>query len=177
MLAISFPLQRALIVLVAAALLCCQQALASSYARTKPDMVLVDKSDKKLYLLSGGEVVREYAVALGKNPRGHKFEEGDGKTPEGRYILDWRNPQSKFYRSIHISYPNDMDKRWARDRQKPPGDFIMIHGSPEWVPSPEWADEYLQSENWTDGCIAVTNDIMDEIWELVDNGTPIEIWP
>ncbi|GIX30337.1 MAG: hypothetical protein KatS3mg124_0809 [Porticoccaceae bacterium] len=142
-----------------------------------PDLVLVKKSERKLYLLRDGEVLREYPVALGKNPRGHKVEEGDGRTPEGRYVLDWRNPQSKFYRAIHISYPNELDLLWANDRRKPAGGDIMIHGLPEWVPSDEWAEQWLQKDDWTDGCIAVLNRHMDEIWRLVPDGTPIEIWP
>ena len=158
---------------------CCLSTLAcaTSGGIPRPDLVLVEKSEKKLYLMSNGKIIREYSIALGKNPQGHKVEEGDGRTPEGRYTLDWRNPQSRFYRSIHISYPNDKDKRWAHDRQKPPGAYIMIHGSPEWVPSSEWAENWLQNTDWTDGCIAVTNEEMDEIWNLVADGTPIEIWP
>lgn len=141
------------------------------------DMVLVEKSAKTLYLLDDGHVLRRYPIALGKNPVGHKQEAGDGRTPEGRYILDWRNPKSQFYRAIHISYPNDRDLEMAQAANRDPGNLIMIHGSPEWVPSPEWAKQWLHKEDWTEGCIAVTNDIMDEIWQLVKDGTPIEIRP
>jgi len=141
------------------------------------DMVLVEKSAKTLYLLDDGHVLRRYPIALGKNPVGHKQEAGDGRTPEGRYILDWRNPKSQFYRAIHISYPNDQDLERAQAANRDPGNLIMIHGSPEWVPSPEWAKQWLYKEDWTEGCIAVTNDIMDEIWHLVKDGTPIEIRP
>ena len=141
------------------------------------DMVLVEKSAKTLYLLDDGHVLRRYPIALGKNPVGHKQEAGDGRTPEGRYILDWRNPKSQFYRAIHIPYPNDRDLEMAQAANRDPGNLIMIHGSPEWVPSPEWAKQWLHKEDWTEGCIAVTNDIMDEIWQLVKDGTPIEIRP
>lgn len=143
----------------------------------RPDLVLVEKSVKKLYLINKGKVLKEYPIALGKNPVGHKKEEGDGRTPEGRYVLDWRNPDSRFYRSIHISYPNEVDRESATNHQKPAGEYIMIHGSPGWVPSSEWAANYLQKKDWTDGCIAVTNEQMDEIWQLVADGTPIEILP
>jgi|GEM_PF-480636 lipoprotein-anchoring transpeptidase ErfK/SrfK len=142
-----------------------------------PDLVLVEKAAKKLMLIKSGQVIREYPIALGKNPVGHKREMGDGRTPEGRYTLDWRNPESKFYRSIHISYPNQQDIAQAQARNKHPGEHIMIHGSPAWVPSVEWAKNWLHKEDWTEGCIAVTNDIMDEIWNMVADGTPIEIRP
>lgn len=143
----------------------------------RPDLVVVEKSHRKLYLMRSGEVLREYSIALGKNPVGHKQQQGDGKTPEGRYTLDWRNPDSKFHRSIHISYPNDNDLQRAEGANRDPGNYIMIHGSPDWVPSAEWAKNWLNRENWTDGCIAVTNDVMDEIWATVSDGTPIEIRP
>ncbi|MAT50099.1 MAG: hypothetical protein CMK32_02820 [Porticoccaceae bacterium] len=151
--------------------------LASSALSLHADKVLVDKSHKRLYLIRGGEVLRDYPIVLGKNPVGHKERAGDGKTPEGEYTLDWRNPDSKFYRSIHISYPNERDMQKAQERQQDPGDLIMIHGSPAWVPSVQWAKQWLHREDWTDGCIAVTNDIMDEIWNLVPDGTPIVIRP
>ena len=151
--------------------------VAYSHKSASPDLVLVEKSQKKLYLLNSGQVIKEYPIALGKNPVGHKRESGDGRTPEGRYILDWRNPSSRFYRAIHISYPNDQDIQRAAAANRDPGEAIMIHGSPAWVPSVEWAKQWLHQEDWTEGCIAVTNDIMDEIWTLVKDGTPIEIRP
>lgn len=141
------------------------------------DFVRVDKFRQKLLLFRDGRMIREYPVALGENPVGHKRMEGDGRTPEGLYRLDWRNPESRFYRSIHISYPNKRDMARARAQNRDPGESIMIHGTPAWVPSPEWARQYLFRDNWTDGCIAVTNDHMDEIWALVEDGTPIEIRP
>lgn len=140
------------------------------------DRVLVEKARKRLLLLQGNAIVKEYPIALGKNPIGHKREEGDGKTPEGRYVLDWRNPKSKYHRSIHISYPNETDLSLAQAEDRDPGEYIMIHGSPDWVPSSEWAKKWF-NKDWTDGCIAVTNDEMDEIWRLVADGTPIEIKP
>lgn len=141
------------------------------------DMVLVEKSAKTLSLLGNGQILRSYPIALGKDPVGHKQSAGDGRTPEGRYVLDWRNPDSRFYRAIHISYPNEQDLELARVHNRDPGNLIMIHGSPKWVPSVEWAKQWLHKEDWTEGCIAVTNDVMDEIWYLVKDGTPIEIRP
>lgn len=142
----------------------------------KVDKVVVDKSSRRLYLFENGTAFREYPIALGKNP-GPKQEEGDGRTPEGRYVLDWRKSNSKFYRAIHVSYPNEQDVARAQAADRDPGSYIMIHGSPDWVPSSEWADQWLNQENWTDGCIALSNDKMDEIWKLVKDGTPIEILP
>lgn len=141
------------------------------------DMVLVEKSARVIYLMQGDNIVRSYPIALGKNPKGHKQQAGDGRTPEGRYTLDWRNPNSRYYRSIHISYPNEQDLELAETHNRDPGNLIMIHGSPAWVPSPEWASQWLHKDDWTEGCIAVTNDVMDEIWNLVKDGTPIEIRP
>lgn len=149
----------------------------ASQIQSYADKVLVKKSEKLLYLINRGQVVKTYPIVLGKNPSGHKRKEGDGRTPEGAYKLDWRNPDSRFYRSIHISYPNDQDLSRAEKENADPGELIMIHGSPRWVPSVEWAKKWLQRDNWTDGCIAVTNDVMDEIWHAVKDGTPIEILP
>lgn len=143
----------------------------------RPDMVLVEKSEKKMYLMLNGRIIREYPIVLGKNPVGHKIHAGDGRTPEGVYELTWKNPDSRFYRSINISYPNELDAARAQAQGLEPGDLIMIHGSPNWVPSVDWAKKYLQRKDWTEGCIAVTNDIMDEIWDLISEGTPIRINP
>lgn len=140
----------------------------------KADRVVVDKDQRKLMLVRGGRVLRTYAVALGGNPVGDKLREGDGRTPEGLYLLDWRNPRSEFYRSIHISYPSPVDQAEARERGVDPGDNIMIHGLPERY---AWLDERHVRVDWTNGCIAVTNAQMDEIWSAVDDGTLIEIRP
>ena len=138
------------------------------------DSVLVDKSDKKLYLLKGGRPFREYQIVMGENPRGHKRKAADERTPEGSYLLDWRNPESSFYKSIHISYPSGKDLAAAKARGEDPGGMIMIHGLPNKF---DWAEKVLEGWNWTDGCIAVTNREMDEIWLAVRDGTPIEIIP
>ncbi|KPP96869.1 MAG: hypothetical protein HLUCCO03_03130 [Marinobacter sp. HL-58] len=136
--------------------------------------VLVRKEERRLYLISGEEVVRSYRIGLGDNPSGHKLYEGDKRTPEGEYVLDWRNPDSDFYKSIHISYPNKQDREQASAWGLDPGGSIMIHGLPN--EAGDMAFAYLGLD-WTDGCIAVSNEEMDEIWQLVADGTPIRIVP
>ena len=140
----------------------------------KADKVVVVKELRELRLLADGEVFRTYQVSLGREPEGDKLWEGDGRTPEGRYVLDFKNENSAFHRSIRVSYPNAQDWREARALGVHPGSDIMIHGL-----KPEFADVgkgHLR-EDWTEGCIAVTNREMDEIWSLVPVGTPIEIRP
>jgi murein L,D-transpeptidase YafK len=139
-------------------------------------MVVVDKSERRLRLIRDGAVVREFRVALGDAPVGHKFRQGDERTPEGDYVLDWRNPNSSFHKSIHVSYPNQSDRLFARVMGHDPGGMIMIHGKPNYVSSPTVLAEY-DRRDWTDGCIAVTNEEMDEIWKAVKDGTPIRILP
>ncbi|NVD34246.1 L,D-transpeptidase family protein [Marinobacter lutaoensis] len=136
--------------------------------------VLVRKSERRLYLLAGEDVVRSYRISLGDNPQGHKLYEGDERTPEGDYVLDWRNPHSDFHKSIHISYPSPRDRELAEAWGLDPGGNIMIHGLPN--DAGDLAFAYVGLD-WTDGCIAVTNEAMDEIWQLVPNGTPIRILP
>ncbi len=140
----------------------------------KANKVIVLKSERRLLLLRGETILRSYRVALGRNPRGGKTRQGDGRTPEGRYLLDWRNPKSRFYRSIHISYPNAADRERARARGVAPGGDIMIHGLPNGL---EAIGPAHANSDWTEGCIAVTNAEMDEIWAAVDDGTAIEIRP
>jgi murein L,D-transpeptidase YafK len=136
------------------------------------DSVLVDKSDAKLYLLKDGRAVAEYSVSFGAHPKGHKQQAGDERTPEGHYILDFKKSDSAFYKAIHISYPNDADRQAAAQRGVDPGGDIMIHGQRNWI---GWLSFITQRFNWTDGCIAVTNSDMDEIWQRVPVNTPIEI--
>lgn len=140
----------------------------------KADRVLVWKAKRKLYLLRDGRVLHRYRVALGREPEGPKRREGDGRTPEGVYRLDWRNPDSRFHRSIHISYPNEDERARAARRGVDPGGQIMLHGLPDGL---EGFEETHRRRDWTEGCIAVTNDEMDEIWALVEDGTVIEIRP
>jgi murein L,D-transpeptidase YafK len=147
---------------------------ALAHAGERADLVLVKKSEAKLYLIKDGKAFRQYRVVFGPNRKGHKQEDGDERTPEGRYVLDYKNANSPFYLSIHISYPNAADLARARQRGVDPGDDIMIHGQPQ---REDWDVELAQLFNWTDGCIAVSDDDMDEIWDAVAVGTPIEILP
>jgi murein L,D-transpeptidase YafK len=140
----------------------------------KADRVLIVKGERQLYLLRKGMIYRAYSIDLGRDPDGPKIKEGDGRTPEGEYVLDWRNPNSRFYRSIHISYPNWQDAERARELGVRPGGLIMIHGLPDHLPVTSRDD---LPRDWTEGCIAVNNRAMDEIWAAVEDGTPIEILP
>lgn len=141
---------------------------------SKADKVLVIKSKRLLMLLKEGEIFRTYKVSLGKQPNGHKTRAGDQRTPEGSYILDSRNQKSKYYLAIHVSYPNESDIRNAQIHGVSPGGGIMIHGIP---PNLDRAGKLITSTDWTNGCIAVTNSEMEEIWRFVPVGTPIEIKP
>jgi len=151
-------------------------ASAPPEAQLAADRVEVRKSERKLTLIQNGKAVREYRVALGKNPYGHKEREGDNRTPEGDYVLNWRNPNSNFHKSINISYPDEVDRWLAQARGVSPGGLIMIHGLPNYIRSPAVMREY-QGRDWTNGCIAVENHEMDEIWAAVKDGTPIRILP
>ncbi|WP_039047042.1 L,D-transpeptidase family protein [Acinetobacter junii] len=147
--------------------------------KTKPVTTIeVFKQQWQLKLKHHDQIIRSYPIRLGFNPLGHKQFEGDGKTPEGTYTIDWRNPQSAYYKSLHISYPNPNDLTYAKQRQKSAGGDVMIHGT---VPTPATAfpasSTYMPRKDWTLGCIAVTNADMDEIWQLVKNGTQIIIHP
>jgi len=141
-------------------------------ANIKIDKVYVDKSERVLKLMSQGAVIKTYAIALGDNPVGHKQQEGDERTPTGSYILDYKNENSSYYRSIHVSYPNAADKAQAKKRGVSAGGDIMIHGQKNGLGH---LAAITQQRDWTDGCIAVTNDEMDEIMALVAIDTPIEI--
>lgn len=136
------------------------------------DLVKVDKSERKMYLLSDGEVIKQYRVALGANPKGHKRQEGDEKTPEGEYIFDHVKEDSSFHRAMHISYPNSADIANADKQGVHPGGFIMVHGQRNWL---GWLAFIAQRFNWTNGCIALTNSEMDEFLRLVSVGTKIQI--
>jgi len=140
----------------------------------KADTVLVIKSEKRLYLLNKGVPFASLSVTFGGQPKGHKQSRGDQRTPEGHYRLDYKNVNSQFYKSIHISYPNAEDRAEARKLGLSPGGDIMVHGQANgW----EWAAPIVQLLSWTDGCIALSNKDMDQVWVAVDPGTPIEIRP
>lgn len=170
-------LPRAYRVLVSLGLLSIDTPAAKAVAPSnKADRVLVDKSDRKLYLMRNGRSFREYRVALGKQPTGHKQQAGDSRTPEGVYTIDWRNPRSRYYKALHISYPNQSDLMRAEQRGVDAGGMIMIHGE-HYVPAFKQLYRRARSANWTDGCIALHNEEIDEIWLAVQDGTPIEIRP
>lgn len=136
------------------------------------DRIIVKKSESTLYLMKNKKILKEYKVSFGENPKGHKEKEGDEKTPEGNYTLDYKNSKSKFYKSIHISYPNEKDKQKAKKIKVSAGGDIMIHGQKNGFGILYFVTRWF---NWTDGCIAVSNSEMNEIWKLVKVGTPIEI--
>ena len=119
-------------------------------------------------------MIKTYKVALGGDPIGAKAQQGDHKTPEGIYVLDSRNPHSQFYKSIHISYPNASDRAAARQKGVSPGGDVFVHGLPNGY---GWVGASHRLKDWTDGCVAVTNQEIDEIWRAVPGGTPIEIRP
>jgi murein L,D-transpeptidase YafK len=146
--------------------------LSPHYERA--DSLLIVKSERKLYLLKKGEILRGFDIALGLMPEGPKQREGDFRTPEGRYRLDAKNPNSDYFLSIQISYPNAQDAARARAQGVDPGGQIMIHGQPN---QPKYSEARYQGVDWTDGCIAVSNSDMIDIWLMTDEGTPIEIRP
>lgn len=149
-------------------------AMADTAAYDEISQLVIRKEERRLYLMANDQIVRSYRISLGKTPEGHKLYEGDSRTPEGNYTIDFRNPNSDFYKSIRISYPNPKDRELAASWGLKPGGNIMIHGLPNEVGDMAFAYKGL---DWTDGCIAVTNEEMDEIWRLVDVGTPIRILP
>jgi rhombotail lipoprotein len=144
------------------------------YSLPLADTVLVKKTERRLYLKRQDQILKTYEISLGGNPVGPKVQEGDRRTPEGRYVLDWRKSNSSFYKSIHVSYPSKADMESARSRGVRPGGMIMIHGTPKHY---EWTRFCPNERDWTNGCIAVSNRDMDEIWSVVPDGTPIEIHP
>ena len=154
---------------------------AIGYALTSPlhalphaDRVIVHKKEHTLELMSAGKVIKTYKIALGRNPVGPKRQQGDFRTPEGVYTIDSRNPGSQYHLSLHISYPNAADRERARKLHVSPGGDVMIHGLPNGY---GYLGAAHRRWDWTYGCIAVTDEEIDEIWKLVDNGTPIEILP
>jgi murein L,D-transpeptidase YafK len=141
----------------------------------KADAVIVKKSEKALYLMRDDKPLKRYHVVFGPRPKGHKLMEGDERTPEGLYTLDFKNPKSGYYKSIRISYPNQADIEKAKKFNVHPGGNIMIHGIKN-----SWSAKTAaraRNANWTDGCIALSNSDMDELWEAIDVGTPISILP
>jgi murein L,D-transpeptidase YafK len=146
----------------------------SSYSKDKIDIIIVKKSERVLYAIKDDKVIKKYNIALGKNPNGHKKVEGDKKTPEGYYFIDGKNAKSKFFLSLHISYPNFHDKQIALKNKVNPGEHIAIHGLP---PLNLLAQYLFDGADWTDGCIALNNSDMKELWDLTEEGTQILIRP
>ncbi|MCX8509158.1 MAG: L,D-transpeptidase family protein [Rhodobacteraceae bacterium] len=131
--------------------------------------IVVHKAERQLFLLHGNEVLKSYQIALGGNPVGDKKVEGDGKTPEGTYFINRRNPRSAYHLSLGISYPNDQDRAEAKALGKPPGGDIFVHG--------QWPRKKMKGTDWTAGCMAVTDAEIEEIYAMVKVGTPIFIKP
>ncbi len=146
--------------------------MASDFPRA--ERVVIEKDARKLHLMRDGEAFRTFDIALGMQPVGHKVQEGDFRTPEGRYRLDARNPNSEYFLSIHVSYPNLADRRKARSLGVDPGGAIMIHGQPN---EPTRSETYYRTQDWTNGCIAVSNSDMIDIWLMTNDNTPIDIRP
>jgi murein L,D-transpeptidase YafK len=140
----------------------------------KADAVVILKKDHVLELLAGGKVIRTYKVALGRGGLAPKEREGDARTPEGHYLIDSSNAVSHYHRALHVSYPNPEDRKHAALLGVPPGGAIMIHGLPNGM---GWLGATHRLYDWTLGCIAVTDEEIDEIWNLVPVGTPVEIRP
>ena len=141
-------------------------------AAARADLVVVEKSAHRLTLYEHQRVLRAYTISLGRGGLDPKAKQGDGLTPEGHYEIDRRIAHSAYYLSLHISYPSAMDKKVAVARGVAPGGDIMIHGLRNYT---GWIGSWQRAIDWTDGCIALTDDEMDEIWRAVPNGTPVEI--
>ena len=162
------------------ALLCCSVVAVCQASTVETldgkviEKVLVLKSAHQLQLINGGKPLKTYRISLGKKPKGPKLMEGDKRTPEGLYGLDWRKTSDRYNLAMHISYPNITDAARSRREGVDPGGMIMIHGTPD---TEEFPEQYFHTLDWTDGCIAMRNVDMREVWGLVKDGTMIEIRP
>jgi murein L,D-transpeptidase YafK len=155
-------------------LLVCWQQVSLAGEFPVADKVLIVKAERKLHLIKDGEAFRTFNIALGIRPEGDKQREGDFRTPEGEYRLDMRNPNSEYFLSIRVSYPDANDIRDARSKGVDPGGAIMIHGQPN---MPSRSEAFYRTQDWTNGCIAVSNSDMIDIWLMTSEDTPIEIQP
>jgi len=147
----------------------CSRSKFRRYNGPEVTRVLVYKGDRRMFLMHHDEVLERYKIDLGFEPVGHKQFEGDGKTPEGDYFIDRRNPNSAFHLSLGISYPNEADIAYARAQGKPPGGDIFIHG--------ERSRKNVRGNDWTWGCVSVRNREMEQIYAMVRTGTPITLYP
>jgi len=145
-----------------------------AHNKVPADRILIEKKERRLTLISKGKVLKIYQIALGGNPDGPKERQGDNKTPEGSYVIDSRNRNSRYHRSLHISYPNEKDRKRAKELGVSPGGDIMIHGIKNGF---SWVGDLHADVDWTKGCIAVTDEEIEEIDRLTPNGTPVEIRP
>lgn len=158
--------------------LCLILSNVAAHSATQPkafaDLIVVEKAKRSMTLFANKKPLKTYRIVLGGNPAGDKEQEGDSRTPEGRYIIDAKNPKSSFYLSLHISYPDKADRAEARRKRVPPGGAIMIHGSPDYLSALYATGVY---PDWTAGCIAVSNAEIEEIYASVRIGTRIVIKP
>ncbi|PHP68647.1 hypothetical protein CSC94_01195 [Zhengella mangrovi] len=143
-------------------------------AAARADLIVVSKHERMLEVRQGDTILKRYRVALGSNPVGPKARQGDGRTPEGRYLIDSRNRASRFHLALHVSYPSAADRARARAAGVSPGGDIMVHGIRNGL---GWIGRLHALVDWTNGCIAVTDEQIEEIWAVTPNGTPIEIRP
>jgi murein L,D-transpeptidase YafK len=143
-------------------------------AGTTIDRIVVEKSARRLSIFREGNQIKTYRIALGRTPVGAKREEGDMKTPEGIYKIDDRNPQSSFHLALHVSYPSEEDDKRAAARGVSAGFDIMIHGIQN---GRGWIGGFHRWKDWTAGCIAVTDEEIEELWRVTPDGTTIEIRP
>ena len=161
-----------LVVLMAAAVLL-HQPRKPLPPGVRADRIVIEKARHRLTLMRKGKALKSYRISLGA-PYGPKRRRGDGKTPEGRYRIDWRNARSKYHLALHISYPDKRDRARAKGMGVDPGGAIMIHGLPN---GRGWLGPLARRFDWTQGCVAVTNPEIEEIWRAVPNGTPVDIRP
>jgi len=166
--------QRPVLAALLSACLCSALVPAGGTGFQQADEVVVYKTDRRLELRRDDQVLKAFDIALGLEPAGHKLQEGDSRTPEGRYRLIERNTESDFFLSILISYPNASDRSRASAAGVPPGGQIMIHGQPN---RPKHNEDFYRLTDWTDGCIAVSNSDMVDIWLMTGVDTPITILP
>jgi murein L,D-transpeptidase YafK len=146
-------------------------------SRLPVDLVVVDKRRRRLHLYYRDRVVKSYRVALGPSPVGHKRERGDGRTPEGLYRIDYKKSESRFGLALHIDYPNERDRARAAARGADPGGSIYIHGQPREAAELSFFRVKFAREDWTDGCIALTNADIAELYRSVREGTPVLVRP
>lgn len=155
----------------------CTQSKFKTYNGPEVTYIVVNKQAREMFLFHHNTVLKEYVIDLGFAPIGDKFFEGDGRTPEGTYLIDRRNPDSKFHLSLGISYPNARDRAEAAALGKPPGGDIFIHGNSNLFRDATQRRKGKGSKDWTWGCIAVTDREMEDVYAMVRNGTPIQINP